>query len=172
MIINTGLLLWGGMKVKFTNACRVAEMFGCKALSMGKLLLLILTGADHSFTTATSRCTFYSQYRCSSHLHCPDPICVVGYTEIAENIPCPELPLHWFTVCFPEFPCTRVQEGAMKKKKKENHRTIQPQNILSWNGATRIAVSNSWLYKGPPKIQTLCQSALSKCSLNSSSLGP
>ena len=39
-------------------------------------------------------------------------------------------------------------------------------------GDSVITEYNSWLHAAPPKIQTLCLRAVSKCSLNSSSLGP
>ena len=51
------------------------------------------------------------------------------------------------------------------------HRIIESQSIPSWKGPTRIIKSNSWLHKGPPKIQTVCLKAPSKCLFNSSSSG-
>ena len=49
---------------------------------------------------------------------------------------------------------------------------LQPQNILSWKGPTRIIKPN-WLYTQPHKTQTLlCLRALSKCFLNSNSSVP
>ena len=48
---------------------------------------------------------------------------------------------------------------------------IESQNILTWKRPTRITESNSWLHTGPLRIQILCPQALSKLSLNSSTLG-
>ena len=47
----------------------------------------------------------------------------------------------------------------------------ESQNIPRWKGPTRISVPSSWLHREPPKAQILCLRALSKHSLNSSSLG-
>ena len=50
--------------------------------------------------------------------------------------------------------------------------SLQPQNILSWKGPTRIIKPN-WLHTQPHKTQTLLfLRALSKCFLNSSSSVP
>lgn len=42
--------------------------------------------------------------------------------------------------------------------------------MLSWKGPEKIIESNSWLNKGPPKIQALCLRAMSEQSLNFSHL--
>lgn len=42
--------------------------------------------------------------------------------------------------------------------------------MLSWKGPKKIIKSNSWLNKGPRKIQALCLRAMSKYSLNFSHL--
>jgi len=43
-------------------------------------------------------------------------------------------------------------------------------NIPSWKGPTRTIESNSWLYTGQIKTQTLCLRVLSQWFLNSGSL--
>ena len=48
---------------------------------------------------------------------------------------------------------------------------IESQNNPSWKVPTRIIEFNSWLHTGPHKIQTWYLRLLSKCSLNSCSLG-
>lgn len=46
-------------------------------------------------------------------------------------------------------------------------RVIESQNILSWNGPTRIIKSNFWLNKGQPKIKIISLRKLSKYFLKS-----
>lgn len=46
------------------------------------------------------------------------------------------------------------------------HGVTAPQNIPSW----KVPKSSSWVRTAPPKTQTLCLIALSKCLLNSSRL--
>jgi len=49
---------------------------------------------------------------------------------------------------------------------------LEQLNIPSWKRPTRIIESNSWLHRAPPKIQTLCLRALSKCFLVLQHSGP
>lgn len=53
----------------------------------------------------------------------------------------------------------------------EFRRTSEPWSILNWKGPTGINKSDSWLYTGPPKNQTMCLRVLSDSFFTSSRVG-
>lgn len=68
------------------------------------------------------------------------------------------------------FPQAQVS-GIRKCPSSLFHTVFEPQTTVSWKKPTTTTEFRSWLHTAPPRTQTLCLRAVSKCSLSSSRVG-